>query len=74
MLIIAQNSTIEYFRVLIFLDNLKLAALFTSLVEATWEWASTSVKMEKLTSEYLVEWVLADHTTESADFAYFIFW
>ena len=63
VLIIAQNSTIEYFRVLVFLDNLKLAPLITRFVEATRVRASTSAKMEKLANEYSVEWVLADHTS-----------
>ena len=38
-----------------FLDNLKLAPLVTRFVEATRVRASTSVKMEKLASEYSVE-------------------
>ena len=46
-----------------FFCNLKLAPPVTRFVEATRVRASTSVKMEKLASEYLVKWVLADHTS-----------
>ena len=44
------------------LDHLKLAPLNTRFVEATWVRVQTSVKMEKLTSGYSVEWVLAART------------
>ena len=44
-------------------DNFKLAPLITRFVEAARVQTSTSVKMEKLVSDYSIKWVLADHTS-----------